>query len=87
MESGACGRFERSQAFSVELAITSAEEADRIVAPLGEGGNITLPLAPTFWSDRFCMLMDRFGVPRTINYDGDANSAARTTAAPTLVDA
>jgi hypothetical protein len=33
------------------------------------------------------MLVDRFGVPWMINYDGEANSAARTTAAPTFVDA
>ncbi|HEV7874766.1 MAG TPA: VOC family protein, partial [Enterovirga sp.] len=87
MGSDACGRFERPQGFSVQLATTSADEAERVFAALGEGGNVTLPLAPTFWADRFGMLVDRFGVPWMINYDGEANSAARTTAAPTFVDA
>jgi PhnB protein len=83
----ACGRNERPQGFSVQLATTSADEAERVFAALGEGGSVTLPLAPTFWADRFGMLVDRFGVPWMINYDGEANSAARTTAAPTFVDA
>jgi PhnB protein len=46
-----------------------------------------MPLAPTFWAERFGMLVDRFGVPWLINYDGEANSSARTTAAPTFVAA
>ena len=87
MGSDACGRFERPQGFSVQLATTSADEAERTFAALSEGGDITLPLAATFWADRFGMLVDRFGVPWMVNYDGEANSAARTTAAPTFVDA
>jgi PhnB protein len=87
MGSDACGRFERPQGFSVQLATQSVDEAERVFAELGEDGNITLPLAPTFWADRFGMLVDRFGVPWMINFDGEANSAARTTAAPTFVDA
>ena len=38
------------------------EEAERIFAGLSEGGaKITMPMAETFWSPRFGMLVDRFG--------------------------
>jgi PhnB protein len=29
---------------------------------LAEGGKVTMPPAKTFWSERFGMLTDRFGV-------------------------
>lgn len=46
------------------LSITSADEADarKRFAALADGGQITTPLAPTFWSPLFGMLTDRFGV-------------------------
>jgi PhnB protein len=31
-------------------------------AALGEGGQVTMPLAKTFFSPRFGMLSDKFGV-------------------------
>lgn len=35
--------------------------AERIFARLAEGGTVTMPLGPTFWSAAFGMLKDRFG--------------------------
>ena len=37
-------------------------EAERFFAALGEGGLITTPLEKTFWTAKFGMLQDRFGV-------------------------
>jgi PhnB protein len=34
---------------------------------LAEGGKVTMPIQPTFWSPRFGMLVDRFGIPWMIN--------------------
>ncbi len=34
----------------------------RAFAALADGGAVTMPLAKTFWSPRFGMLTDRFGV-------------------------
>jgi PhnB protein len=39
-------------------------------AKLGEGGNVTLPLAKAPWGDSFGMLVDRFGVPWMFNIAG-----------------
>lgn len=48
--------------FSLSLAVTSEAEADRVFAALADGGRITMPLEKTFWSPRFGMLEDRFGL-------------------------
>ncbi len=37
-------------------------EADRVFALLADGGQVQMPLTKTFWSPRFGMLTDRFGV-------------------------
>ncbi len=39
----------------------SEEEAERIYASLGEGGEIFMKLEKTFFANRFAMLRDRFG--------------------------
>ena len=50
------------EGFSLSLSVASEAEADRAFAALAEGGKVTMPLAKTFWSPRFGMLEDRFGV-------------------------
>lgn len=47
---------------SLALSVASAEEADATFAALAEGGQINMPLAPTFFSPGFGTLTDRFGV-------------------------
>jgi PhnB protein len=37
-------------------------EAERLFASLGGGGQVQMPLAKTFFSPRFGMVADRFGV-------------------------
>lgn len=48
--------------FSLSLALPSEAEADRAFAALAEDGKIEMPLGKTFWSPKFGMLTDRFGV-------------------------
>jgi PhnB protein len=48
--------------FSLSLETTTAEEAERAFAALSEGGKVTQPLIETFFSARFGMLEDRFGL-------------------------
>jgi PhnB protein len=48
--------------FSLSLAVPTAAEADRAFAALGDGGDVMMPLDKTFWSPRFGMLTDRFGL-------------------------
>jgi len=50
------------QGFSLSLTVPNEAEADRLFAALGDGGQVQMPLAKTFFSPRFGMLADRFGV-------------------------
>ena len=51
------------QGFSLTLTARDDVEAERWFKALGDGGKVTQPLIKTFFSSRFGMLSDRFGVP------------------------
>jgi PhnB protein len=50
------------QGFSLALMVSNEAEADRVFAALADGGQVQMPLSKTFWSPRFGMVADRFGV-------------------------
>jgi PhnB protein len=50
------------EGFSLSLATPSEAEADRAFAALSDGGKVKMPLGKTFWSPRFGMVEDRFGI-------------------------
>ena len=50
------------QGFGLSITVGSEAEADRIFAALADGGEVQMPLGKTFFSPRFGMLQDRFGV-------------------------
>lgn len=54
---------------SLSLHPKTKEEADRIFKGLSEGGQVTMPLADTFWNAYFGMLTDKFGIQWMINVD------------------
>ena len=54
---------------NVVYGADTAEEADRIFALLAEGGQIQVPIAESFWAQRFGIVQDRFGVPWMVNCD------------------
>lgn len=59
--------YRPAQGLSVSLHLKTAGEAERVFAALAEGGSVTMPLEKTFWTERFGMLVDRFGIPWMIN--------------------
>lgn len=59
---GRCEGQPSFQGFSLSLAVADEVEAERLFAALGDGGQVQMPLAKTFWSPRFGMVADRFGV-------------------------
>ena len=59
--------YQKPQGFSVLLHLDDAMEADRIFKTLAEQGAVKMPLQETFWALRFGELVDRFGIPWTIN--------------------
>jgi PhnB protein len=50
------------QGFCLSLAVPSEAEADRVFAALADSGQVRMPLTKTFWSPRFGMVADRFGI-------------------------
>jgi PhnB protein len=59
---GQCTGRPSFQGFSLALTAANEAEADRLFSALGEGGQVQMPLAKTFFSPRFGMVADRFGV-------------------------
>jgi PhnB protein len=50
------------QGFSLTISVANDAEAERLFAALGDGGQVQMPMAKTFFSSRFGMVADRFGV-------------------------
>jgi PhnB protein len=48
--------------FSLALSAKNEAEADRLFGALAEGGQVHMPLGKTFFSPRFGVLADKFGV-------------------------
>ncbi|MDB5838848.1 MAG: hypothetical protein JWQ23_800 [Herminiimonas sp.] len=59
---GECNGEATFQGFSLALTVAGDDEAERVFAVLSEGGQVRMPLTKTFFSSRFGMLADRFGV-------------------------
>lgn len=59
---GRCAGQPSFQGFSLSLAVDDITEADRLFAALADGGQVQMALTETFWSPRFGMVADRFGI-------------------------
>ncbi|WAC19600.1 VOC family protein [Luteolibacter sp. SL250] len=62
MASDGCGDVEKISGISLSLTLPDEAAVDRAFAALSEGGKINMPLGETFWSPRFGMVEDKFGV-------------------------
>lgn len=61
--------FQPMRSVYLALSVESSEEAERIYALLGEGGQIFMKMTETFFAYRFGMLRDRFGTSWMIIHD------------------
>ena len=59
---GQCGGQPTFKGFSLSLTAINEAEAGRLFAALADGGQVQMPLGKTFFSPRFGMVADRFGV-------------------------
>lgn len=59
---GRCTGRPAFQGFSLSLTVRTEAEAERLFTALADGGQVQMPLAKTFFSSRFGMVADRFGV-------------------------
>ena len=59
---GMAGGKPEFKGFSLSVNAANEAEADKMFAALGKGGKVTLPMSKTFFSPRFGMVSDKFGV-------------------------
>ena len=59
---GRCQGQPKFDGFALTISTTTETDAEKMFAALGDGGSVTMPLTRTFFSPRFGMLADRFGV-------------------------
>jgi PhnB protein len=59
---GRCLGKPNFQGFSLAVSAKSEAEAEKIFTALADGGQVTMPMVKTFFSPRFGMLSDKFGV-------------------------
>jgi PhnB protein len=48
--------------FALALRVETPEKAERFFSALSEGGRIQMPLAKTFFAERYGIVADRFGI-------------------------
>lgn len=68
--------YEEPKGFSLSVQISNVSEAERIFQDLSQEGSVVVPLEKTFWAARFGMVIDRFGIPWTINCEEPAQPGA-----------
>ena len=67
-------QYEEAKGFSLSIHLNSAADAERIFAVLAADGRVVMPLEKTFWAERFGALVDRFGIPWSINCEAPNQS-------------
>jgi PhnB protein len=62
MSDGRCAGGTNFHGIALALTVSSEAEAERVFGGLSDGGKVNMPLQKTFFSPRFGMLADKFGV-------------------------
>jgi PhnB protein len=60
-------QYEAAKGFSLSLHLRNAAEGQRIFDALANGGTVVMPFEKTFWAEGFGVVVDRFGIPWSIN--------------------
>jgi PhnB protein len=72
MASDGCGPGGPFQGISLALTLPTRAEVDRAFEKLADGGKVDMPLMQTFWSPRYGMVTDRFGLQWMVMQPGAA---------------
>ena len=59
---GHCANQAKFQGVALALTVADESAAEKSFAALSEGGKVQMPLTKTFFSPKFGMLLDRFGM-------------------------
>lgn len=72
MASDGCDDKSKFEGFRLALSVSTAETADAVFNALASGGKVDMPLMKTFWSPRYGMVTDKFGIGWMVMVPGDA---------------
>jgi PhnB protein len=56
-------QYKENGGFCVSLGVDTPAEAERIFKAFADGGSVGMPMAETFFAEKFGMCTDRFGTP------------------------
>lgn len=73
MASDGCDDKSRFNGFRLALSVPTEAAADNAFNALADGGTVDMPLAKTFWSPRYGMVTDRFGVGWMVMVPGEVS--------------
>ncbi len=59
---GQCEGPPNFEGFSMSINVPNEAEAEHVFNALSQDGMVTMPLEKTFWTSKFGMLQDKFGV-------------------------
>jgi len=66
---GNCAGKAKFDGFSLAISVKDEAAADKTFAALANGGQVTMPLAKTFFSPKFGVVADKFGVSWMVMVD------------------
>ncbi len=72
MASDGCDDKSKFDGFRLALSVPTETVADFAFNALAEGGKVDMPLTKTFWSPRYGMVTDKFGVGWMVMVPGEA---------------
>jgi PhnB protein len=61
--------FTQGNNFSLSLTLTSADELKSAFEKLKDGGKVIMELGPTFWSELYGSVVDKFGIQWQFNLE------------------
>ncbi len=59
---GECKGQAEFKGFALSITVANPAECDKTLNALAQGGQVMMPAAPTFFSERFGMVTDKFGI-------------------------
>lgn len=71
MASDGCGDGKPIHGVSLSISVAEESHADKAFDALAQGGQVTMPLTKTFWSPKFGMVTDKFGVSWMVSVASD----------------
>jgi PhnB protein len=61
--------FVQGNNITICIGSTDMELVDTLFSKMKEGGTVTMELQKTFWSKKYGMLVDKFGIPWMFSHD------------------